>query len=55
MSDDATRKFVYARGMPEGQGKFLIAAERRLLCARKKRGLASETIAKGRLNDVSVL
>jgi hypothetical protein len=27
MSDDATGKFGYARGMPEGQGKFSIAAE----------------------------
>jgi hypothetical protein len=27
MSDGATRKFVYARGMTEGQGNFLIAAD----------------------------
>jgi hypothetical protein len=27
MSDGATGKFGYARGMPEGQGKFSIAAE----------------------------
>jgi hypothetical protein len=31
VSDGATGNFGYARGMPEGQGKILIAAERRAL------------------------
>src|SRR5205809_811842 len=37
-SDGATGKFAFARGMPEGQGKFFIAAEAPPAIRRKKRG-----------------